>query len=334
MLNEYLEFQSYVTEPRAEAPRIQPKYFTNSFGNACELNGLEHILTVIARGFLFSEEVQQIGWNACEPKGVLIVAAVEILQRWCGFDETVSKTRSQIYLVNKWLEKYPEADGWLKAYWQYHFDRLKKTKSEEDRDKLWSKYAEKWQESLNSNLDYRAKGITYKNVIANALENGKLRNRYMAFKKNSILSSVKEKDRFNYLFEVAEGAGKPQEKTIRKFLKNIAAYLVLRDQHPDGQTEVLLNKGRLFGWYGKEDTSGGLQSAWCLEQFEWRGKPIFSRVGNSLSYIKFKVDRELLKEFDVQLIDPGQSGDYEETHWVLQDKGHREPLETVNQLNK
>ena len=53
MINELQEFKSYITNPTSDTPRLQPKMLTDAFGSTGNLYGLEHLLTTIARGFIF-----------------------------------------------------------------------------------------------------------------------------------------------------------------------------------------------------------------------------------------------------------------------------------------
>ena len=43
-------------------------------------------------------------------------------------------------------------------------------------------------------------------------------------------------------------------------------------------------------------------------------------IGN---YTKLLVDQEYLNEFDFQIIDAKDADKYKETHWVLEDLGHK-----------
>ena len=53
MINELKEFKSYITSPTSDTPRLQPKMLMGDFGSTGNLYGLEHLLTIIARGFIF-----------------------------------------------------------------------------------------------------------------------------------------------------------------------------------------------------------------------------------------------------------------------------------------
>jgi len=324
MLNEFLEFQAYVKEPRSEKPRIQPKYFTGSFSENGELNGLEQILTVIARGVLFPCDGQKDNAQANDTKEGRIEDTIEILRRWCGFDDIESGEREDAF-VRKWFMDYPEAEGWLHTYWNYHFDKCKK--SPKAKDELW-KNAKKRKEVLEGTHDYMWNKISYKNVIANALELGPLRERYLVLKKDKNQNKVKEKKIFEYLYQMREGSSKKQEKTQHRFLKQIAAYLILQEQHPKGQEEVFLRKGPLLGWYGKDDPNGE-KSSWCIEDMWWNDKPIFSIKGSG-SYIKLIVDLEYLRTFDFRIIKPDEIEKYRKDYWILKDCGHGKLWKIIN----
>ena len=59
MLNEFLEFEAYTKNPTSENPRLQPMMLTHSFsisryGNYY-LDGIDQVLIIIARHFIFSE---------------------------------------------------------------------------------------------------------------------------------------------------------------------------------------------------------------------------------------------------------------------------------------
>lgn len=332
MLNEILEFKAYVTNPKSDTPRIQPYLFTNSFSDSCELNGIEQILTVIARGFLFSDDTIKVYPIEALIDEQLIEMTIEILQRWCGFDDDKERKDSESNAVQKWFEEYPDADGWLKNYWQYHFDKGEKKKNSKlTREKLWEKVVKKWCVSLNEKKDYRAKRITYKNVIANALEMGPLRERYLAFKKDNTDKRLGKEISLNYLYQVKKDKPTPQKATKQKFLKNIATYLILHEYHPKNEKEVLLRRGQLLGWYGQDDAKGDTR-IWFLSWFLWNDIPVFSRSDRHLHYIKFTVSPDYLEKFDFRLVVQDELKNYEDNYWILQDLGHGK--ETLSCINK
>ena len=91
---------------------------------------------------------------------------------------------------------------------------------------MWNTIEKKWGESLMEK-DYAEDHIPLDSVIANAINRGPLRERYMVLRKDrSDTPTEKEKERFTYLYSMKLGKdGKIhsfQEKTREKLLKNIA----------------------------------------------------------------------------------------------------------------
>ena len=267
----------------------------------------------------------------------MIHAAIRVLDRWCGFSSDEEKEADQQNpCLQTWFEQYPEADGWLEKYWKHYCES-------EYSEELWKKYEEKWQRSLKSG-DYRFNKISYQNVIANALEMGSLRVRYLVFKKDENAVEKRKKPDIHYLYEIQEGERRPQKSTITKFLKNIAAFLILQTYHPENQKEVLLDRRRLLGWYGRDDQKNDT-SIWYLDHFLWHGEPIFWRNDTrmNLNFIKFGVNPEYLKYFDFKLIEPKSEDElktyikeYGDRYWILKDTGHvkNSPLCFVNNTIK
>ena len=334
MLNEYLELEAYVKNSKSDKPRIQPNYFTGSFEDVCELNGLEQILTTIARGYLFTYCPREYDINK------RIENALYILRKWCGFAYEDSNEFLRDNSILAWFKDFPEADGWLKSYWMYHFDQKKKEKDSKKDKKmssakqaskkvLWGKVEEKWGKSLNNSYDYQARTITYKNVIANVLELGPLQKRYLVFKKDNNAVKVSVKKQFDYLYELGLGKKTVQEETIYKFLKSVANYLILKEQHPEDQTSVWLKAGPLLGWYGQDDIKNDSKIRY-FPSLLWKGKTIFVREDNGSNYAKLGINQVYLQEFDFRLIQENQIEKFQESYWILEDCGHGERLRIVN----
>lgn len=355
MLNEQLELEMYVTAPESEHPRIRPNVLIGKFSKEGALYGLESILTVIARGFLFGTDRGSFAYDEAR-----IHAAIRVLDRWCGFSSDEEKEADgKLSDVQEWFRRYPDADSWLKNYWEFHYKEKKaeekkraaekkKTEDQETEEMqwLWKMYADKWSANLRSDRHYRTKQTTYENVIANALEMGALRVRYLAFKKdmaendNSGTGNCQEEklSYLDYLYEVAEGKSKskvrPASKT--KLLKNVAAYYILKENHPEGQQEVLLDKQRLMNWYALNNKSGE-QKDWILPQFLWKKQPIFiARSDVKNNFVKFWINPDYLKAFDFQLLEKDELEsfikEYGDTYWVMEDTGHvaNSPLHVMN----
>jgi len=324
MLNEFLEFEAYVTNPESSTPRVQPCVLTDHFDESANLIGIEHIMTVIARAFLFSEE--KVTQEEVISQQV-VNDTIELLHRWTGFADIENRERMQNERVEKWMERHSVTDGWLKTYWMFRFacwktKKKRKLSTEEEilRQNLWDTLEKKWNARLNSGVDYAANMITYHNIIANALELGALQNRYLVVRKDLTLKDkmVEENKRFKYLMD----ASGRQEASDMKVMKIVAAYLIRVKRHPQGQKEVWITNGELANWYGLDDGKNGNATFYPTEVF-WKEKPIYTLQSLRGRYTKVFVDQEYLKEFDFKIIDIEDAEQYKETHWVLEDLGHK-----------
>ena len=323
MLNEILEFKSYITAPTSETPRLQPKMLTDDFGSTGNLYGLEHILTIIARGFIFgnfydTDKVSDDGMISNN----LIATVDNILFSWLGF-ECAKDYVGDADAINKWNKKYPQADGWLKNYYEKHCTK-------KDVAKRWAKIEEERSKYLKGD-DYRLSVVSINNIIANALECGPLKEQCMVIKKDSaIIKSSKLKDRFKYLFCLDESnkAANPQERTVERFLKNIAAYLYLKENHPVGQKFVLLDRIQLLCWYGLDDNKNEADS-WYFKRFLFdKGNskvPIMTAMSGDRgwNFIKLMIDNDFIAKYDIKLIDADEIESVDkEKYWIIKDNGH------------
>ena len=323
MLNEILEFESYIKTPTSDNHRLQPKMLTDDFGSAGNLYGLEHILTTIARGFIFgnfydTDKVSDDGMISNN----LIVTVDNILFSWLGF-ECAKDYVGDADAINKWNKKYPQADGWLKNYYEKHCTK-------KDKAKRWAKIEEERSKYLMGE-DYRLSVVSINNIIANALELGPLKEQCMIIKKDSVsVKSVKLKDRFQYLFCLDENkkAANPQEKTVERFLKNIAAYLYLKDNHPQGQKFVLLDRIQLLCWYGLDDNKNEADS-WYFKRFLFdkcdSRVPIMTAMSGDRgwNFIKLMIDNDFIAKYDIKLIDADEIESVDkEKYWIIKDNGH------------
>ena len=323
MLNEILEFKSYITAPTSDTPRLQPKMLTDDFGSTGILYGLEHLLTIIARGFIFGDfyDADKVSDDGMISNN-LIVTVDNILFSWLGF-ECAQDYVGDADAINKWNKKYPQADGWLKKYYMKHCTK-------KDAVKRWVKIEEERSKYLMGE-DYRLSVVSINNIIANALELGPLKEQCMIIKKDSVsVKSVKFKDRFQYLFCLDENkkAANPQEKTVERFLKNIAAYLYLKDNHPKGQKFVLLDRIQLLCWYGLDDNKNEADS-WYFKRFLFdKGDsklPIMTAMSGDRgwNFIKLIIDNDFIAKYDIKLIDADEIESVDkEKYWIIKDNGH------------
>ena len=324
MINEFLEFESYVTEPTSDTPRLQPKMLTDNFGSTGSLYGLEHILTIVARGFIFGDFYD--GGKTTDGGMIsdsLIVTVSNILFSWLGF-ECAEDYIGDEDAIKRWNDEYPDASGWLKKYYE-------KNCTKNDKKKRWAKIEEERSKNLQGE-DYRFSAVSINDIIANALEQGKLKEQVMVVKKDTgAIKSAKLKDRFQYLFciDESEKAANPQEKTVERFLKNIAAYLYLKGNHPKGQKYVLLDRMQLLCWYGLDDHKNEADS-WYFKRFLFdKGKnkrvPIMIAMSGDRgwNFIKLKIDNDFIAKYDIKLIDDDKIDSVDrENYWIIKDKGH------------
>lgn len=328
MLNEFKEFEAYVINPESLTPRVQPLMLTDYFdeeGNY--LIGIEEIMTVIARGFLFSKGHQLYGTDG-QINEKLIEAAIELLHRWTGFSDTEYRIRTENPQLEKWMKSNSVKDSWLKKYWMFHFQNYEKKNNKkitkkallEKTTKRWNKLEEKWNYSLNSPMDYAAVKITYKNVIANALEKGPLRNRYLVVKRSEEQVGKKfpkgESKPFSYLTDKSSRQG----TSDMKILKVIAAYIINKESYPVGQNEIWIKSGDLSRWYAQDDAKKGLKS-WYPENVTWKGVPVYTFKRLQRKYTKLFINQEYLKEYDFHIIEDSDMENYRNEHWILEDCG-------------
>ena len=323
MLNELQEFESYITIPTSDTPRLQPKMLTGDFGSTGNLYGIEHLLTIIARGFIFGDfyDADKVSDDGMISDN-LIATVGNILFSWLGF-ECAQDYVGNAEAINKWNKKYPQADGWLKAYYEKHCTK-------NDKSKRWAKIEEERSKYLMGE-DYRLSVVSINNIIANALELGPLKEQCMIIKKDSVsVKSVKLKDRFQYLFCLDENkkAANPQEKTVERFLKNIAAYLYLKENHPVGQKFVLLDRIQLLCWYGLDDNKNEADS-WYFKRFLFdKGnskEPIMTAMSGDRgwNFIKLTIDNDFIAKYDIKLIDADEIESVDkEKYWIIKDNGH------------
>lgn len=124
------------------------------------MNGIDQVMTVIARGFLFDDEFVKEPFD----KDGLITDRAEsdirnVLSCWCGFVEKEEVQSSNA--LKKWLINYPDADGWLETYWKFWYEKNKKKK---DGEEQWNKIVEKWSNILNTGMDIWMYG--YLNILS------------------------------------------------------------------------------------------------------------------------------------------------------------------------
>ena len=176
MLNEILEAQEYMYDLNS-SNEIPERIVCGAFlkGKSPALSGMERILTIIGRSFLFPENIDDVESISPEEYNTRICRAAAALRMWCGLvPQTFNNTK--VKEAYEELSEEPEFQGlenWLPNYLKRAFEN-KRIKTEEKYEaainKIRSKknpFAEPVFNLANSSNDYNA--IKYDKVIANGL---------------------------------------------------------------------------------------------------------------------------------------------------------------------
>ena len=157
MLNEFLEFEAYTKNPTSENPRLQPMMLTHSFsisryGNYY-LDGIDQVLIIIARHFIFSE--------CGKTSDNIVESTIQVLKRWIGMTDNNEKEDT---LVNRWFQEYGVESGWLEKYWKFHFEQC--CDKERNAGEEWKACLGSRMESYFKAYDYDANTVTFRNIVA------------------------------------------------------------------------------------------------------------------------------------------------------------------------
>lgn len=333
MLNELLEVKEYLVDPKSDKPRLQPRVLTQGFKIKSEeptynIYMLDQVLMVILRDFLFAEERKDLFFANGMITEEAVDSAIQVLNLWCGFG--LPEGQPELTQTRKWLDDYPDANGWLKKYLIHHYAVIKKV-TEKKAEEEWTKRAELWGKKYNSNMDYTTESVTFQNMIAGAISKGPLCERYLIVEKKQTKEAVKTiEDLYGSIFP---HPGAPQRnKDINLWMvRNIAAFLIWQGEHPGRQNAVLLQRLRLLGWYGLDEGSGKAEKWWFFDSFHWDERPIISRLEGT-DFAKIEIDTAYLEHFGFRLIRPEEEGNYMDDYWILKDEGHGDdhPFTIVN----
>lgn len=304
MLDERLEVEAYLCDVNSnDNLRVLPSNLTDKYSG--KLNGLQDILTLIAREFMFGF----MNEKECTPK--VHDACITALRLWCAFDdhETLKDLREEP-VIKSWLKKYPGADGWLRSYYEKVIKAAPKNKIK------WNDYVDVWKKRLvtpEENL-YSGKRFCYENILAEAIADGPLMVRYLAFKgdENSFNKSL------------SKNGSKSSIKTYQKNHKFIAANL-LAAYRSGNQETVYLRKIRLLNWLGHDNDN---LPSW-YPGLKWNNRDICERFSGK-DFVKLKMNKAFLEQYDIKLIDETQISYYSlNKYTVLKDMGHGVPLKII-----
>lgn len=298
MLDEIKEVEAYLCNPEDENPRIGASLLFDGFKGKCKLNGLKDVLTLVASRYLY--DFCKFDNFDKESKDKVIL----ILRIWCGFESDVTQEELELAKTEnkEWFDRYPQAEGWLRAYHAKHCNRESHN---------WSNYSEKWVPQLRTKNIYQAETTSYESVLAQVIARGPLKTYYLVMRDN-YADALKN--------DIKDGEGKvPGVRKQRNLIKLIAAYKALQLLHP-GQEYVLLQTNRVLGWLG---LGSDKDDRWCLD-FTWRGEPLFLKDGDK-DFKKFYVNQSFLEAVDAQ-IKENVSDFSKEEYVVYQDAGHQNEL--------
>lgn len=319
MLNERLEVEAYLCDVKSnDNLRILPSILTGKY--TVKLNGLQDILVLIAREFLFdfmkTEECTKEVHDAC----------ISAIRLWCAFDdfETLKNLREKP-IIKQWLKRYSGADCWLKNYYnkivkpnaEAKSKLSSKKKREANNNKtMWELYVDKWQKRLitpEENL-YSGKRFCYENILAEAIADGPLKVRYLVFKG--------DENTFNK--SLSKIGAKPSTPTFQKNHKFLATNL-LAAEHSSNQETIYLRKIRFLNWLGCDNDN---LPSW-FPGLRWNDQDICQRFSGK-DFVKLKMNKEFIEHYDIKLIDETNLKDYESsTYTILKDVGHGVPLEKL-----
>lgn len=217
MLNEIQEAHEYmcdISRLDIEFGRLKWKIFNHN----ADMNGLERMLTTIARFFIFEEE--------SDNETVARRKAEAAIRMWLGFSDELEEDERLGSAYKYVKEKYPQIDSWLENYLKEVIHKRYK----EDIDKFTA-----FQEQLNvKNKQFKSKslqsGVTtsdfklirYDKIIANAkVARGPLKMYYLA-------CADSEWTRGTYKTVRNNPNGALKHKDEDKVLKLVASYLLER----------------------------------------------------------------------------------------------------------
>lgn len=271
MLNEFLEAEAYLGDPDADDIRLNYKTLTDGFRGKYKLDGISDVLTLIACHYIYDFcKVTEVNRETADRTAL-------ILRIWCGFEGDVSQADlKKAKKENKhWFKAYPNAEGWLHSYHKKYL---------EEKGGDWSAYSKEWSDKFHSNNVYRAKMMSYENIVAQAAARGPLKNYYLVISKN-----ILEK-------EVRNSKGKkPASGRQKTILKILGAYKVLQLLHP-GQESVLMQTARILNWLGYEAN----KPRRIIGDLTWNDKYIFS-LDDYGDFLKLSVNQDFLSAIDISL---------------------------------
>ena len=160
----------------------------------------------------------------------------------------------------------------------------------------WEDYVNIWKKRLVTPGEhlYASKTFCYENILAEALADGPLKVRYLAFKS--------DEETFNN--SLSKIGSKPSISTYRKNYKFIAANLLAAARSGNQET-IYLRKIRLLNWLGHDNDN---LTSW-FPSLRWNDKDICERFSGK-DFVKLKMNKEFVNYYDIKLISESELSEY------------------------
>ena len=273
--------------------------------HANDLNGIERMLTMISRAFIFDEDV------ADRVQGRRRAEAA--MRMWLGYTEDLKENErlEKEYLYLK--ENYPELDHWLAAYLRDDAssdtpERMEKV--EKALEKIAGKKSQYESRSLSRasrSNDY--KKLTFDKVLSNAQgPYGPLKKYYLVGTKEKWTEGIFKRTEQNTNGKIGKG-----DKD--KILKVIAAYLLERNRKEKGNDDYVFEQVNLSAvalWAtGSTKLDSSKFAVYSFEGKEDRERrPLINFYSSkSNNYTKAKPDEEWFESCGWEIIDATENAD-------------------------
>lgn len=263
MLDEINEFEQYTCNPSA-SNRLKPYFIIKSRG------GLPRALTVIARHYLYNEYKYNELTDSDKKKEAREKTKC-ILAAWCGFDYTNDEASIKDANADK-------LKNWLPDY-------LKNKDSDvlgEEVAKKWNVKEQKDLYQLSNHTFFSINGINFYSIIADAINDGPLKNNVLIFKKD-FFSLIKNGGKISF--------GKYE--FVSRFLCIIAAYLLADGTDTPGGKQIQLNNIDLANWMGYQPFGQGSKK----DSFFPKVKDYLTAEGSL-----YTIEKDFLQEYDFKIV--------------------------------
>ncbi len=309
MLNEIKEFEEYTCDIKKETARRLK--WGNIIGR--DFQGVPRVLTVIARYAYYEGFASYDAEKKAD-------AIVYLLNCWCGFEDYPGENKEDREEFDELIGKTPKLKhvrGWLPGYIiQLAADNGKTTKIDKKLETLKNEKKKSWNRSpFLDNIEDHA--ISFKGIVADAINEGPLKERYLMLKKHPM--------------EDAVGCGKVSENDMYdKWLKTLAAVIMGK---AEGSKYADVNYPDLANWIVSGVSEGGKIDERIIDKMKYN---IGNRKGvNIVNISRFNPEK---KDEKYLWLDPEWEKEYapeivessfclpDNDRYVYKDEGSGKPL--------